>query len=748
MNSMQNYSALHETEGPLSGHFDRGASSVMEQEDSGVLVHMAEPSRARWNHIDDLDSFFSRMYGYHQRNGFLCMMIQELLELGQFVFVVTFTTYMIHCVNYPVLFKDEPTASNATKVTIPDVVFSSEECMESFGLFTYLMLLIAILVWAWRLVRGIYHMVYFWDIKQFYNCALGIPDDELGNLTWNEVQAKVRAVQVDQQMCIQKRELTELDIHQRILRQQNYLVAMTNKQLIPPRIKIPVLGEFVYWTKGLRYNIQLLLFWGPSSPFQNRWQLREEYRKPNLRHEMARKLQHHVLFVAMANLLLAPLILLWQILYAFFSNAELIKREPGSLGMRSWSLYGKLYLRHFNELDHEIQARLCRAHRPATRYLTVFSSPLATIIARSAAFMLGSLFAAILLLTVYDEDVLNVEHMLTVITVTGGLLAACRAVIPDETASWGWCPETLLTNVLAHTHYLPSGWKGQAHTNRIRHEFQQLFQYRAVALLEELLSPLVTPYVLYRCVYPRTLDIVDFFRNFTVSVEGVEDVCSFAQMDVRKHGNLDWLAGGNEATDHNTLQTSGTLDKETEVGGVDVRGGARNQYNQAEDGKTELSLMHFALTNPTWTPSHASTKHFISTTMRNSAAPSHYLQQMQQPVAVASTVPQSFSSIRFPHFLQDTDCALPTYHPAPLELMESSSGLPSYVPPPNAEVTASNEMAVSTWYLHNRHYRYTQQQHVMQCQQGANFRLGESAGLVRRNAGETTPLLSPNHAEQ
>ena len=36
--------------------------------------------------------------------------------------------------------------------------------------------------------------------------------------------------------------------------------------------------------------------------------------------------------------------------------------------------------------------------------------------------------------------------------------------------------------------------------------------------------------------------IVDFFRNFTVDIVGVGDVCSFAQMDVRKHGNPAWAA--------------------------------------------------------------------------------------------------------------------------------------------------------------------------------------------------------------
>lgn len=51
------------------------------------------------------------------------------------------------------------------------------------------------------------------------------------------------------------------------------------------------------------------------------------------------------------------------------------------------------------------------------------------------------------------------------------------------------------------------------------------------------MSALVTPFILCFSIRYKALDIVDFFRNFTVEVVGVGDVCSFAQMDVRKHGN-------------------------------------------------------------------------------------------------------------------------------------------------------------------------------------------------------------------
>lgn len=56
-------------------------------------------------------------------------------------------------------------------------------------------------------------------------------------------------------------------------------------------------------------------------------------------------------------------------------------------------------------------------------------------------------------------------------------------------------------------------------------------------LFEELFSPIITPFVLCFGVRSRAQEIVDFYRNFTVEVTGVGDVCSFAQMDIRKHGN-------------------------------------------------------------------------------------------------------------------------------------------------------------------------------------------------------------------
>lgn len=361
------------------------------------------------------------------------------------------------------------------------------------------------------------------------------------------------------------------------------MVAMMNKNLIPSKICLPFMGETVCFSRGLKYSIELILFRGPWSPFENNWHLREEYKRSNKRIELAQKLSRQITWIALAYLILSPLIFLWNLMVFFFSYADIIKREPGTLGVRCWSQYGLLYMRHFNELEHELKARLNRAYRPAVKYMNSFSSPLMAVIASNLVFVCGGLLSVFIVLTIYDEDVVQVEHVLTIMTVLTAIVLTCQSFVPEDNQIW--IPETLMTAVLSHTHYLPGTWRGLAHTSRVREQFGQFFQFRLTYLINELLSPITIPYMLIFQLRPRALDIVDFFRNFTVSVVGVGDVCSFAQMDVRKHGNPDWQP---------THSTTSSDDYRPPVA-CDA-----NQYTQGENGKTELSLFHFKLTNPGW----------------------------------------------------------------------------------------------------------------------------------------------------
>lgn len=59
-----------------------------------------------------------------------------------------------------------------------------------------------------------------------------------------------------------------------------------------------------------------------GSLFENEWSLKPEYKRGSNRLELADRLASRILWIGIANLLLCPVILVWQILYAFFSYTE------------------------------------------------------------------------------------------------------------------------------------------------------------------------------------------------------------------------------------------------------------------------------------------------------------------------------------------------------------------------------------------------------------------------------------------
>uniref|UniRef100_A0A2K6K5A3 Autophagy-related protein 9 n=2 Tax=Rhinopithecus TaxID=542827 RepID=A0A2K6K5A3_RHIBE len=153
-----------------------------------LLVHVAEGSKSPWHHIENLDLFFSRIS--FCKNGFTCMLIGEIFELMQFLFVVAFTTFLVSCVDYDILFANKMVnhslhPTEPVKVTLPDAFLPAQVCsariQENGSLIT--ILFIAGVFWIHRLIKFIYNICCYWEIHSFYLHALRIPMVRLGRFS-------------------------------------------------------------------------------------------------------------------------------------------------------------------------------------------------------------------------------------------------------------------------------------------------------------------------------------------------------------------------------------------------------------------------------------------------------------------------------------------------------------------------------------------------------------------------------------
>jgi autophagy-related protein 9 len=111
---------------------------------------------------------------------------------------------------------------------------------------------------------------------------------------------------------------------------------------------------------------------------------------------------------------------------------------------------------------------------------------------------------------------------------------------------------------------------------------------KAAIFVQELLSVVLTPIILTMSLPASAPDIIDFFREFTVHVDTLGYVCSFAVFDFKRHGNIRFGAPsfGEHQNDEN--KRSG--------------GWQEDERLQSKDGKMEKSFLAFKAAHPEWTP--------------------------------------------------------------------------------------------------------------------------------------------------
>ena len=62
--------------------------------------------------------------------------------------------------------------------------------------------------------------------------------------------------------------------------------------------------------------------------------------------------------------------------------------------------------REFNELPHVFEERMNKAIEPTNNYVSLFRNPLLAILARCVAYITGSIVAALLLASIFEQGAL------------------------------------------------------------------------------------------------------------------------------------------------------------------------------------------------------------------------------------------------------------------------------------------------------------------------------------------------------
>ncbi|PPQ71416.1 hypothetical protein CVT24_012234, partial [Panaeolus cyanescens] len=421
---------------------------------------------------------------------------------------------------------------------------------------------------------------------------------DIQTISWGEVVRRIGAIREENPLTALSSKsgrnsdntttakLDAHDIANRILRQENYLIALFNKDLLDLRVPMPTAlksflaeedGKGKMLTQALEWNLRFCLM---EYLFDDQGKVRKVFLKSKHRRTLIEGLKRRFIFMGILNAIFAPFIVLYLLMYSFFRYFEQYHKDPSSIGGRRYTSYAQWKFREFNELPHIFTRRLDESYPLANMYIGQFPNEKMTIIMRFVAFIAGSFAAVLVLATVLDPDLfLNFEitphrTVFFYLGVFTAVLTVVRGMIPEENRVFD--PELLMTEVITYTHYMPDAWRGMLHSKNVHQEFGELFAMKVLIFVQELLSVILTPFVLWFSLPECAPAIIDFFREFTVHVDGRGYVCSFAEFNFERHGNVKF-----------GVQTTMVND-------------ARMVSNE---GKMEKSFLNFKAANPDWNPS-------------------------------------------------------------------------------------------------------------------------------------------------
>ncbi|KAE8411923.1 autophagy-related protein 9 [Aspergillus pseudocaelatus] len=517
----------------------------------GVIWSLGHPNLATvdpkekamwlWANVENLDNFVKDVYTYFLGNGIWSILLNRCLSLLTFGFVVGFSTFLTNCIDY---------RNFRGSRKMDDILI--QQCTKKMSMSSTFLLWLLTVFWIGKAFQYLMDIRRLKHMHDFYYYLLGISDNEIQTISWQEVVSRLMtlrdanpatagAVSARHRKFMGSQSKQRMDAHDianRLMRKENYLIALVNKDILDLTLPIPFLRNRQLFSQTLEWNINLCIM---DYVFNDQGQVRTLFLKDTHRKALSEGLRRRFIFAGIMNIFVAPFIVVYFLMHYFFRYFNEYKKNPSQIGSRQYTPLAEWKFREFNELWHLFERRVNMSYPFASRYVDQFPKDKTVQVAGFVAFVSGALASVLALVSIIDPELFlgfEITHDRTVLFylgVFGSVWAFARGLVPEETNVFD--PEFALLEVIDFTHYFPNHWKGRLHSDEVRKEFAMLYQMKIVIFLEEILSMIFTPFILWFSL-PKCSDrLIDFFREFTVHVDGMGYLCSFAVFDFKKGTN-------------------------------------------------------------------------------------------------------------------------------------------------------------------------------------------------------------------
>ncbi|GKZ00497.1 hypothetical protein MPSEU_001002100 [Mayamaea pseudoterrestris] len=504
-------------------------------------------SESHYGAVANLDLFFGSLYYYYYHRGLVPILGKGVVQLVSLLFTLFLSVFLCVYVDWPALANCVDEASchdHFVDYLHKDPFYNYSSVWSLLVILLYITLFLFYAAFAtWSCLQTVRQALL---AKFVFEERLGISARKLqgGAVDWNlHVVDKLLELQQsgEYRIAINGQDLDALVIATRILRKENFMVALFNKGLID--LRIPRLGNHVFFCSSLEWSLYFCIL---NFMFNHKYQIRPAF---YLDHGALRR---RFIACGVVHLAFLPFLLFFTTLHFGLQNAYDWKSTKKYLGPREWSLSSKWLFREFNELQHHFESRLYPSYEAAEKYLALFGqSEVVAACGRILVFIGGSLgavlfvFAAIndailLHVRIADWNLLWFAGMVGVVYSVGKGMMPSEEIRPRRIRNLYAETDAALSGIATHTHYYMPHWKGRAHDETTYKIIKSMIQFKAQLFVLEIASLLLAPYILCVSLAQSAESICEFIFLTKSEFAGAGEVCGYATFDFDKYEDEAW----------------------------------------------------------------------------------------------------------------------------------------------------------------------------------------------------------------
>ena len=449
------------------------------------------------------NAFLMRIYHYYVSKGFNNIIIKQVTNLLNTIFLVLFTLFLFNCIDYHSIMTMK-TKSHLSEFIIWDNFFKK---MSFFSIMCFLILIgfsitkIIKLLTSWKNYK---------IIQEYYNITLKISDRELSLIEWNNVVDKLM-LQTSESL------INSYTIANQIMRKENYIIALISNKII----------NVNFFTKLIEVSFIYCIV---DHFFDENHNLKGDIFNSINKYHLVEHIKRRLKIMSFLYTIFMPFMFIFFIFQSIFRYGEKFYKKPELIGLRVWNITSRWIFREYNELEHIFKSRLTNSKKYAKRYVDQFYSKILDTISKFVIFIFSAFLIVLIFTSLLNETILlklyisNNQNVLWYIGILGTLITIFKTFILKHSVH---SPNECMKSIIKEVKYLPSSWIENAHKYYIKDEFIKYYPYQIYLILKECVSIISIPYILWK--YCDDVEnVVNFITNNTVYNENLGFLCKYA----------------------------------------------------------------------------------------------------------------------------------------------------------------------------------------------------------------------------